>query len=207
MILKELDAFVGNPDDVDRRMQADRVAYALRRHYRRSRDVDVLNGLRLGSGRTAAEVDHLVVHAHGLLVVERWPVKGRVQIDIEGQWFTPHEGAALRLDSPITRAYVQALMLKALLDRRVRQRGFFDQLELDVLVVVDDDCIVQWPGSGPLAEVCKRDDLAQRIEQRIGQCRDAAPQAVPMTEAERRVLGDFLCRAHRPVTRRVKERP
>ncbi len=206
MILKELDPFRGNPDDVGARIEADRMAYALRRHYRNSRDIDVLNGLVVGSGNSVAEVDHLILHGYGLLVLEREPLKGRVRIDGDGQWLVWPEGRPVRLPSPITRAYVQALMLKALLDRRVQQRGYFDQLELDVLVVVDDDCIPEWPSSGPLAEVCRREDVAQRVEQRVAQCRNTAIPSAPLSQSERRKLGEFLIAAHAPARGLSKER-
>ena len=78
------------------------------------------------------------------------------------------------LGSPITRAYVQALLLKEFLDKRVRQKGFFDNLELDVLVVVSDDCEIEWPQSGRLVEVCNREEVHDRISQRLEQCRQAA---------------------------------
>ena len=206
MILKELDPFRGNPDDIDARIDADRMAYTLRRHYRRSRTVDVLNGLRVGAASAVAEIDHLLLHGHGLLVIEREPPRGRVQIDFEGQWSVWRDGAHHRVLSPITRAYVQALMLKSLLDRRVQQRGYFDQLELDVLVVVDDACVLEWPVSGPLVEVCRRDEVAERVGQRIAQCQSPGARPAPLTEAERRVLGDFLCQAHSAQSPLVKER-
>lgn len=206
MIFKELDPFRGSPDDVAARIDADRMAYALRHLYRRSRDVDVLNGLRVGQGAGVAQIDHLLLHGHGLLIVERVPVAARVQIDHEGQWTIWHDGSPCRAPSPITGAYVQALMLKALLDRRVHQRGYFDQLELDVLVVVDDACEIEWPASGPLVEVCRRDDVVARVAQRIAQCQGNTARPPPLTESERRILADFLCRAHVPGSPMTQDR-
>lgn len=199
MILKELDSFLGGDDHaLALRISADRVAYHLRRFYRRSHEVDVLNGLRIRSGGSMARVDHLILHAHGLLVIEREDVTGAVSIDDDGQWTTVRDGKPTELGSPITRAYVQALLLKELLDKRVRQKGFFDNLELDVLVVVSDDCQIEWPRTGRLVEVCYREDVHDRLDLRLAQCRQAARRPGPLNDGERRVLGNFLLQSHWP---------
>lgn len=199
MILKELDPFHGGDDRAfAARISADRMAYYLRRYYRRSQEVDVVNGLRIRSGGSMARVDHLLLHADGLLVIEREDVEGPIQIDDDGQWSTWAHGEWVTLGSPITRAYVQALLLKSFLDRRVRQKGFFDNLELDVLVVVSDDCEIQWPDTGRLAEVCSREAVQDRVGKRLAQCRAAARGPGPLTAVERRTLGWFLRSAHWP---------
>ena len=199
MILKELDPFHGGDEQAfAARISADRMAYYLRRYYRRSGTVDVLNGLRIRSGGTMARIDHLLLHAHGMMVIEREDIGGRVQIDDDGNWTSLMDGRPLVLGSPITRAYVQALLLKAFLDKRVRQKGFFDNLELDVLVVVADDAEIEWPKTGRLVEVCNRDAVYDRVTLRFDQCRLAARGPGPLTEAERRTLGSFLCLSHWP---------
>jgi hypothetical protein len=119
MILKELDPFRGSEADVAARLQADRMAYYLRRHFRRSTEVDVLNGLRIPSGDVIASVDHLLLHAFGLVLVAREPLSGAVRIDDEGRWTRWQKGQLVDVGSPITRAYVQLLLLKSALDRRV----------------------------------------------------------------------------------------
>lgn len=199
MILKELDPFHGGDEQAfAARISADRMAYYLRRYFRRSNTVDVLNGLRIRSGGSMARIDHLLLHAHGMLVIEREDVGGRVQIDDDGNWTSWADDRPLVLGSPITRAYVQALLLKAFLDKRVRQKGFFDNLELDVLVVVSDDCAIEWPQTGQLVEVCNRDAVYDRVAKRFDQCRLAARGPGPLSEVERRTLGSFLCLSHWP---------
>ena len=198
MILKELDPFLGGPQDLAARISADRMAYYLRRFYRRSDSVDVVNDLSVRSGQTTARADHLVLHGHGLLVVQREDVSGRVRIDDDGQWLQWSNGQAVSMGSPITRAYVHALLLKAFLDERVRQKGFFDKLELDVLVVVSDDCEIEWPPTGRLAEVCNREQAFARITARIAQSRGGATFVGPLSASERRALGRFLRLSHCP---------
>ena len=196
MILKELDPFLGGPDDVAARIPADKLAYCLRRFYRRSTEVDIVNDLSIRSGSSPARVDHLVMHSLGLLVIERVDGGGRVRIDDDGQWLQCAGARNLPMGSPITRAYVQALLLKAFLDQHVRQKGFFDHLELDVLVVVSDDCVIEWPPTGPLPEVCARDQLFQRISARLAECRAQASGPGALNAGQRRILGEFLRQSH-----------
>lgn len=196
MILKELDPFLGGPENVASRIAADKVSYCLRRFFRRSTEVDVFNDLSIRSGSSPARVDHLVLHSFGLLVIEREDGGGRVRIDDDGQWLQCAGTHNQPMGSPITRAYVQALLLKAFLDRRVRQKGFFDLLELDVLVVVSDDCVIEWPPTGPLPEVCARDQLFQRISSRLARCREEATGPGALHAGERRILGEFLRQSH-----------
>lgn len=201
MILKELDPFDGSPGEVSARMESDKLAYYLRRYFRRSTSVDVLNGVRVLSGSSMAQVDHLLLHEYGMMVLLREPTQGRVRIDLDGQWFRARGAGWIAMASPITNAYVQALLLKSQMDRRVQQRGFFDQMELDVLVVLDDGCELEWPGSGPLDEVSRRDDVYEHVERRLSQCQHMATRPGRLNAAERRTLGEFLRATHQPSTR------
>lgn len=196
MILKELDPFRGGPEELAGRIAADKLAYHLRRHYRRSHEVDVLNGVRVDAGHAVAEIDHLLLHGYGLVAVMRDRTAGRIRVDDEGRWFHALGNRWSPMGSPITHAYVQALLLKSLMDRRVHQRGFFDQIEIDVLVVLDDDCAFEGEHLDALAEVCRRDDVHDRVEERLAQCARSARRPPPLHEAERRTLGEFISVVH-----------
>lgn len=202
MVLKELDQFVGrSPDEIAARIAQDRMAYQLRRFFGKSSDVDVLNYLRVGTGKAVAHVDHLLLHPYGLMVLERENLTDRVQIKDDGMWMRVREGEGVEMRSPITRAYLRALSLKAFLDTNVRQKGFFDKVELDVLVAVPDTNTIQWPTMGPLAEVCTPAQIEERVLQRIVQCRRSGTGPGVLTKAERRRLAEYLCAQHRPITR------
>ena len=200
MILKELDPFYGRTqDEIAGRIAQDRMAYHLRRFFGKSEEVDVLNYLRVGSGSVVAHVDHLLLHPYGLLVVERENLSGRVQIKDDGQWIRWRGEESSEMRSPITRAYLRALSLKAFLDKNVKQKGFFEAVELDILVAVPDTSNIQWPNMGPMAEVCNADQVHERVNQRVAQCRRMAATSGVLTAAERRRLGEFLRSLHRPL--------
>lgn len=202
MVLKELDPFYGgSPDEIASRIAQDRMAYQLRRFFGKSEEIDVLNYLRVSSGSEVAHVDHLLLHPYGLLVVERDNLLGRVQIKDDGQWVRWRNGEPSEMRSPITRAYLRALSLKAFLDKNVKQKGFFDAIELDILVAVPDTAAIQWPTVGPLVEVCNADQVHERVTQRVAQCRRMATASGVLTSAERRRLGEFLRSLHRPLAK------
>lgn len=200
MVLKELDLFLGRtPDEISGRIAQDRMAYQLRRFFGKSPEVDVLNYLRVGVGNAVAHVDHLLLHPYGLIVLERENLLDRVQIKDDGVWMRVREGSNVEMRSPITRAYLRALSLKAFLDKNVRQKGFFDRVELDVLVAVPDTRSIQWPTMGPLSEVCSAEQIEEKVAQRVAQCRRAGTGPGVLTRSERRRLGEFLCTLHRPL--------
>ena len=202
MVLKELDLFLGRtPDEISGRIAQDRMAYQLRRFFGKSAEVDVLNYLRVGVGNAVAHVDHLLLHPYGLIVLERENLLDRVQIKDDGVWMRVREGSSVEMRSPITRAYLRALSLKAFLDKNVRQKGFFDGVELDVLVAVPDTSNIQWPTMGPLVEVCNAEQVHERVMQRIAQCKRVATAPGVLTGSERRRLADFLRTLHRPVSK------
>jgi hypothetical protein len=202
MILKELDPFLGgSQDEIAHRIAQDRMAYHLRRYFGKSEEVDVLNYLRVSSGSVVTLVDHLVLHPYGLIVIERENLTDKVQIKDDGQWVRWRDNVASEMRSPITRAYLRALSLKAFLDKIVKQKGFFDAVELDILVAVPDTARIQWPTMGVLPEVCNADQVHARVTQRVQQCRRMAEATGVLTQSERRRLGEFLRSLHRPLAR------
>ncbi len=105
------------------------------------------------------------------------------------------------MPSPITQAQLQGKLLKELLERTVKQKGFFDQVRLDVLVAISDSGTITWPKSGALPEVCKADQVPDRINHRIDQFRKLRKQADILSGDHRRVIADFLLKAHKPLNR------
>ena len=202
MILKELDPFLGgSQDEIAQRIAQDRMAYHLRRYFGKSEEVDVLNYLRVSSGTVVTMIDHLVLHAFGLIVIERESLGEPIRIKDDGQWLRLRQDGPVEMRSPITRAYLRALSLKAFLDKMVRQKGFFDAIELDIIVSVPDTGRIRWPTMGVLPEICNTDQVHERVNQRIQQCRRNAKAAGVLTAPERLRLGEFLRSLHQPLVR------
>ena len=200
MIKKELDPFEGSGNlELAGRKAEEQMAFYLRRFFVSSADVDVLNYLRIDLNGEVGQMDHLVLHPFGLLIVESKSVSDGVQITDDGQWMRWFNRKPSGMASPITQAQLQGKLLKELLGKTVKQKGFFDQVRLDVLVAISDGGTITWPKSGALPEVCKADQVPDRINHRIDQFRKLRKEPDVLTSDHRRVIADFLLTVHKPL--------
>lgn len=202
MIIKELDTFVGAGKFAEAGRKAEeQMAHYLRRFFSKSDDVDVINYLRIDLGGEVAQMDHLVLHPYGILIVESKSVTGSVQIKEDGQWIRWWNKQASGMRSPITQAQMQGMLLKELLSTAVKQKNFFDNVRVDVLVAISDGGVIQWPNSGALPEVCKADQVHERIAGRVDQFRRVGKEPEILKPEYRRVIGEFLCKVHKPLVK------
>jgi Nuclease-related domain len=202
MIKKVLDPFDGSGRfELAGRKAEEQMAFYLRRFFGSSADVDVLNYLRIDLNGEVAQIDHLVLHPFGLLIVESKSVSNGVKIADDGQWMQYFNGRPSGMKSPITQAQLQGMLLKELLERTVKQKGFFDNVRLDVLVAISDSGTITWPKSGALPEVCKADQVPDRINNHIEQSRKLRKEPDILTGEHRRAIADFLLEAHKPLER------
>ncbi len=92
MIAKELDGFAPQNRFEEAGQRAEeQMAFYLRREFGDDASVVVVNDLRLerqdGHGQTdAAQIDHVVVHPGGLVLVESKSVMSKVRCDEHGHW-------------------------------------------------------------------------------------------------------------------------
>jgi hypothetical protein len=200
VIFKELDPFSGQDKfQVAGRKAEEQMAHYLRRFFGTSQEVDVLNYLRVDLAGEVAQIDHLVLHPFGLSIVESKSVAGSVQIKDDGQWIRWYNKQPQGMRSPVTQAKMQGMLLRELLQRTVNQKGFFDSIRMDVLVAISDNGTIQWPASGALPEVCKADQIPERVMALIEQERRGNQMAEVLTGSHRRAIVDFLCIVHKPL--------
>lgn len=196
MIYKEIDPFA---DTTDKRRKAgykaeQQMAHLLYRFFKDSSEVDVLNSLRIDLNGDIAQIDHLILMPHGLLIVESKSVSEKIQIKEDGQWIRWYDNKPQGMRSPITQANMQGMLLKELLSRAVKQKGAFDNIPVDVLVAVSEKGVIEYPSSGALPEVCKDDQVPARIKAKLTQYGHK-----PLGVENRRKIADFLKVSHRPV--------
>lgn len=200
MVFKELDPIAWqNHSVVARHSAEEQMPYYLRRHFADSPDVDVLNQLRVSTGGVVTQLDHLLLHPYGLVVVDSTTVSGRLQVRDDGSWLCLDQDPPRILRSPITQVYAQALSLKAFLEKKVRQKGFFDQLELDVLVAVPDLEAIAWPRGGTPVEMCTAHEVPLRVREQVAQYRSMGVGPGLLVPGQRQRLAEFLCFKHQPV--------
>jgi hypothetical protein len=200
VIFKELDPFAGQDKfQVAGRKAEEQMAHYLRRFFGASQEVDVLNYLRVDLAGEVAQIDHLMLHPFGLSIVESKSVAGSVQIKDDGQWIRWYNKQPQGMRSPVTQAKMQGMLLRELLQRTVKQKGFFDSIRMDVLVAISDSGTIQWPASGALPEVCKADQVPERVIALIDQERRGNQMGEVLTGSHRRAIVDFLCMVHKPL--------
>lgn len=178
------------------------MAFYLKRHFGNVDDVLVLNGVRLQVEDDAAQVDHLVIHAYGLVIVESKSVHGKVQIKDDGQWIRWFNGNQSKgMASPQHQAQLQAGFFRDVLSKASKNNPLIGQLPIDVLVAISDEGVILWPGSGPIVGVCKADQVADKIRQSQQIKRDESATPI-LNAANRQKIAEFLVAAHRPLLKR-----
>lgn len=206
MIKKELDLFVAEDKfSVAGRNAEEKMAFYLKRFFASSPDVFILNGIRLEHNDDAAQMDHLVLHRYGVIVVESKSVAGKIQIKDDGQWIRWYGKESSGMASPVTQARLQLRFMRDYLNLAVKPKGVFDRYAFDVLVAISDSGVILWPSSGGLSEVCKADQVAERIEKRITELEKQSDAPSPLTAEHLTKIADFLCSSHRPLHLRVAE--
>ncbi|WP_286758483.1 NERD domain-containing protein [Ralstonia sp. RL] len=204
MIIKELDPF----DSEDKFAKAGRaaeeqMAFYLKRFFANDPDFLVLNSIRLESDGDAAQVDHLIIHSHGLAIVESKSVHGKIQIKDDGQWIRWFNGNQSKgMASPITQARLQQRFFRDVLGKASNNQDLFNKINFDIFIAISDSGVILWPQSGVVEGVCKADQIADRVIQRRDELSKASPTAL-LSQGNREKIATFLKAKHSPLVKQV----
>jgi Nuclease-related domain len=215
MILKELEPFFSS-DKFARagRAAEEQMAFYLRRAFETNPDVRVFNNIRLEKHNDAAQIDHLIVYRYGVIVIESKSVTSEVKINAQGEWSRLWGGRHVGMPSPVLQAQRQGLFLvrylqdhaPTLLDKVlvVIQKNF-GSLKVDTLVAISDHGLIQRAKHVHAEEVCKADQVTDRVTAIIEKMRQAngfmAASNYSLTEKELSRIEAFLIAHHRPVAK------
>lgn len=203
MIFKELDPFQSD-DKFARsgRSAEEKMAFYLKRFFGNDPDILVLNGIRIEANGDAAQIDHLVIHSHGLSIVESKSVHGKIQIKDDGQWirwFGANQSKGMA--SPITQARLQEKFFRDVLGKASKNETFFSKFPIDLYVAISDDGVIIWPQSGPVAGVCKADQVADKIIE-ANQAK-AAGKGLELSLENRKKIAAFLQSINKPLAKNL----
>lgn len=116
MILKEKGGLVGQDERSKAGYQQEQdVAFYLRREFGNDPSILIINDLRVEYSRERAQIDHLVVHPYGLIVIESKSICGEVKVNSHGEWSRSYRGVWSGMPSPVRQAELQEALLKNLL--------------------------------------------------------------------------------------------
>jgi hypothetical protein len=199
----------------------EQLAFYLRRAFASDERVLVFNDLRIlaADRNDFAQIDHLVLHPHGFVLVESKSVTGSVEINEHGEWCRVSGQRRNGMHSPVVQARMQGDVLRQVLNaefmRAERPAGAaahpFDKVPFDVLVAISDRGIIKRRCEA--REVHKADVIPLRIAERIARLEAEAvaaqgPGAKPVFGGTaRRLISEFLLSRHTPLRRKSPGKP
>lgn len=202
VIFKELDPFQSD-DKFARtgRAAEEQMAFYFKRFFGNTPDILVLNGIRLEADGDAAQVDHLVIHSHGLAIVESKSVHGKIQIKDDGQWIRWFGANQSRgMASPITQVRMQEKFFRDILGKASKNENLFSKLPIDLYVAISDSGVILWPSSGQVEGVCKADQVPDKIIE-CRQNRTLEAGAPELSPVNRERIAAFLVAANKPLAK------
>lgn len=206
-----------NPIPIDRLEKAGyyaerKVAYYLKMAFDEKPDLLILNDLRieLEDGVTA-QMDHLVIHQHGLIIIESKSVAGKLQVQDDGQWvrwYPQSKGKdnGIGMPNPIKQAKLQGQSLRKLLLKNASNestRKAIDAFPTDVLVTFSNSNggVFIAKDKSLYPEVCAADSVDDRVSKIVAErAEKAEAHDFSLSDVNRHKLADFLIKIHKPYT-------
>lgn len=217
MIVKELDEFSSESKLVKAGQVAEeQMAYYLRRAFKDDKDIFVFNHLRLEQEQDAAQMDHLILHQYGIFIVESKSVTTKIQVNEYGEWIRWFNSKPQGIPSPVLQAQRQGEFLRKYLNAHAEvllskilglRQATFRNMPLEVLVAISDSGIINRPKKMLLEEVCKADQVTERIRAKIEKSRkanslfslDLTVSSYSFTPEELSRIAKFLLARHKPL--------
>lgn len=159
------------------------MAFYLKRMFGDREDVLVFNDLRLVDGDDVAQIDHLILHRSGGIIIESKSVTQKVRVNQRGEWARLWDKQWRGMRSPIIQAQQQADFVRGFLQRRksdLRKKlmglvqGGFGAFDLAVLVAVSDSGIIERASPDLAPEAMKADQVSLAANAIIEQQRKAS---------------------------------
>lgn len=181
------------------------LGFYLRRVFSHSSDAHVINDLRMQNQYgDAAQIDHLILHRHGFIVVESKSVISTVEVNERAEWTRIWNGRRQGMRSPVQQVKLQIEFLRLSLETHRetllgmsgdgRQLGF-EPCPFDIVVAISDHGQIKRAIEIP--EVIKADQVIDRARELIAWRRDH-PGDFLLTDRELHLVGQFLLRHHYP---------
>ncbi len=187
-----------------------KVAYYLKMAFGDNPNLLILNDLRVEfEDGITAQMDHLVIHQYGLIIVESKSVAGKLQVQDDGQWvrwYSQKVGKDFSkgMENPIKQAKRQGQTLKRVLLTSASNdntRKALEAFPTDVLVTfsTSNGGIFLAKDKQLYPEVCPADAVDDFINKVVvDRAKNANAQSFSLSEINRRKLADHLVKIHKP---------
>ena len=216
MIVKELEPITSGDTLVRAGRRAEeQMAFYLRRAFAETQTLRIFNDIRLEHEDDAAQIDHLILHRFGMIIIESKSVTSRVEINERGEWTRIWNGIPKGMASPVLQARRQADFLRReLSDNAATLRGKFlgliqtrfGAMPIDVIVAISDEGVIKQPRKAVEDAVCKADQVSdrvrliyERLKKENSLFNTNASGGYQLSEADVVRISDFLLARHRPI--------
>lgn len=116
MILKDKELQnVKAPNAIAGQKQEQDIAFYLRREFKDHPQVFIINDYKFSFNDETAQIDHLIIHPYGFLIVESKSISGEVKVNELGEWSRSFKSKWSGMPSPIKQAELQQKLLKEFL--------------------------------------------------------------------------------------------
>jgi len=149
------------------------MAFYLNRQFGDARDVFVFNDLRIERNGEFAQMDHLIVHQFGLIIVESKSVTGSITVNEHLEF----ERKTTGIPSPILQARMQRDLLRALLTDHKKElrgkifgikQGGFINCPINIFVAISDTGKIRRVGKKiKIPELMKADQVSGSLQELI----------------------------------------
>jgi len=186
-----------------------KVAYYLKMAFDDSTQLLVLNDLRVEfDDGINAQMDHLIIHQHGLIIIESKSVAGKLQAQDDGQWvrwYSQSSGKdrSVGMPNPIKQAKLQGKTLKRVLLKGTNEstRKILEEFPIDVLVTfsTSNGGVFIANDKSLYPEICPADAVDDYVKAIIANRANTAEEHnFILSEVNRMKLASFLVKAHKP---------
>ncbi|WP_290652507.1 nuclease-related domain-containing protein [Aquisalimonas sp.] len=122
MIVKEAEPYSATANGLTAgNNQEQNVAFLLRSEFENAQFIRVINDLTISHGNESAQIDHLVIHRYGFIVIESKGLCGEFKVDTKGEWWRCDSGRWRSMPSPVRQAELKQDLLKDFLGRHVKK--------------------------------------------------------------------------------------
>ena len=179
MVAKQSNSYITqNPYDQARFVARHQVAKQLEQAFGRDvEDVRVFHDLRLAGSRRAYTFDHLIIHAHGAVIIENRSEVSRFTISSLGNWTQDFMGKSLKIASPVEQlerktTYLRKTLMNSadvILYSYGRKSISFADFAIDGLISLPLAEEFDHPESLYMEQLCRRQFLTERLSRVLKQ--------------------------------------
>ncbi len=153
------------------------MAFYLKREFGDSKDIYIINDLRLVDEDDVAQIDTLLIHPFGFIIIESKSVVGTIKVNKYGEWSRIYDGKEMGIASPIEQANRQKKFLLKYLNRYGKNlfkqnlinkffKANYEDLKFDIFIAISDSGIVNRDGFESNI-VLKADNIPRDIRELI----------------------------------------